>query len=236
MRGAVSEGATDDGMIQRFSLLVGPDQSPDWKNIDCYPLSEPRAKAWETFRRLANLTPESVDAHADEFAPVPYLRFDEAAQERFGDWRQPLEARLRSGELTPALESHFAKYRKLVPALALINHLADGGADAISETAILRALAFADYLETHAKRAFGAGADKATPAAKAILAHIREGDLRDEFTARDIYRNQWAGLSDRDQTKAGLNLLEDFDWLRAERQETGGRERVAYRIHPEASA
>jgi Protein of unknown function (DUF3987)/Bifunctional DNA primase/polymerase, N-terminal len=134
MRGAVSEGATDDGMTQRFSLLVWPDQSPDWKNIDCYPLSEPRAKAWETFRRLANLTPESVDAQADEFALVPHLRFDEAAQERFSEWRQRLEARLRSGELTPALESHFAKYRELVPALALINHLADGGAGAISET------------------------------------------------------------------------------------------------------
>jgi putative DNA primase/helicase len=37
-----------------------------------------------------------------------------------------LEKRLR-GDLHPALESHLAKYRKLVPALALICHLVDGG-------------------------------------------------------------------------------------------------------------
>jgi hypothetical protein len=121
-------------------------------------------------------------------------------------------------------------------ALALISHLADGGIGAISETAILRALAFADYLETHAKRAYGAGADKATPAAKAILAHIRDGGLKDGFSARDVYRNQWADLSDRDQVKAGLNLLEDFDWLRGERRETGGRASITYRINPEAQA
>jgi hypothetical protein len=187
MRGALSEGATDDGMVQRFSLLVWPDQSPEWKDVDRYPLSEPRARAWETFQRLASLTPASVDAQADEFAPVPYLRFQESAQELFSDWRLRQERRLRSKELPPPLESHFAKYRKLVPALALISHLADGGIGAISETAILRALAFADYLETHAKRAYGAGADKATPAAKAILAHIRDGGLKDGFSARDVY-------------------------------------------------
>jgi Protein of unknown function (DUF3987) len=120
-------------MIQRFSLLVWPDQSPEWKDVDRYPLSEPRTKAWTTFRRLADLAPDSIKAQTDEFAPVPYLRFDEAARAIFGQWRGHLEARLRSGELTPALESHFSKYRKLVPALALINHLADGGNGAISE-------------------------------------------------------------------------------------------------------
>jgi hypothetical protein len=37
------------------------------------------------------------------------------------------------------------------PSMEVINHLADGGRSAISESAILRALAFADYLEAHAK-------------------------------------------------------------------------------------
>jgi putative DNA primase/helicase len=40
-----------------------------------------------------------------------------------------------------ALEGHFAKYRKLSPALALINHLADGGEGAVGQTALRRALA-----------------------------------------------------------------------------------------------
>lgn len=236
MRGALSGGAGDDGMIQRFSLLVWPDQSRDWKNTDRYPASEPRAAAWAAFQHVNDLTPEAVVAETDEFAPVPFLRFDEAAQGVFADWHRDLETRLRGDDLLPALESHLSKYRKMVPALALTNHLADGCTGAISETATLRALAFAGYLETHAKRAYGAGIEFATAAAKAILKRVRKGDLKDGFTGRDIYRNHWADLSDKDRTQAGLELLDDFGWLRSERQETGGRASVAYRINPRAMA
>jgi Protein of unknown function (DUF3987) len=144
MRGAVSGGASDDGMIQRFNLIAWPDQSPSWENTDRYSASEPRAAAWQAFQRLDELTPESIGAATDQFAPIPYLRFDEAAQDVFNGWRHELETRLRSGDLSPAIESHFAKYRKLVPALALINHLVDSGLGAIPETAILRALAFSE--------------------------------------------------------------------------------------------
>jgi Protein of unknown function (DUF3987) len=126
---------------------VWPDQSAHWENTDRYPATEPRAAAWQAFQQLDQLTPEAIGAATDQFAPIPYLRFDETAQGVFNEWRQELETRLRSGDLTPALESHFAKYRKLVPALALINHLADGGTGTISEKSTVRALAFSEYLE-----------------------------------------------------------------------------------------
>jgi hypothetical protein len=236
MRGAISGGARDDGMVQRFSLLVWPDQSPSWENTDRYPAAEPRAAAWQAFRRLDELTADAAGAATDEFAPVPYLRFDEDAQGVFNEWRRNLESRLRSDDLAPALESHLAKYRKLVPALALVTHLADGGTSAISETATLRALAFAEYLETHANRAYRAGAEVETAAAKAIFKHIHKGDLADGFTARDIYRNHWTDLSDRNRTQAGLDLLDDFDWLRGEKRETGGRASMVYRVNPRGLA
>jgi putative DNA primase/helicase len=239
MRGALLGGAGDDGMVQRFSLLVWPDQSRDWKNTDRYPASEPRAAAWGAFRRLDELTPKAIGAATDEFAPIPYLRFDETAQGAFNEWRQELETRLRSDDLMPALESHLAKYRKLVPALALINHLADGAVGAISETAILRALAFADYLETHARRAYGAGSEIETSAAKAILARIRKGDLQDGFSGRDVHRPRWANLSDRSHVQAGLDLLADLDWISAERRDagaSGGRPSITYRVNPRGLA
>jgi hypothetical protein len=118
MRRALTGGAGDDGMVQRFSLFVWPDQSPQWKDTDRYPDSEARAKAWETFQRLDELTPEAMGAATDEFAPVPYLRFDENAQGLFGEWRKDLETTRLRGDLAPSLESHFAKYRKLIPSLA----------------------------------------------------------------------------------------------------------------------
>jgi hypothetical protein len=85
MRAAISH------MVQRFSLLVWPDQSPHWENTDRYPASEPRAAAWQAFRRLDELTADAAGAVTDEFAPVPYLRFDEVAQGIFDDWRREHE-------------------------------------------------------------------------------------------------------------------------------------------------
>ena len=52
-----------------------------------------------------------------------------------------MEKKLRSGELSPALESHYAKYRKLVPTLALVNYLADGGRSKVDLSALKKAIA-----------------------------------------------------------------------------------------------
>ena len=74
-------------------------------------------------------------------------------------------------------------------------------------------------------------------AAKAILSRIRKGDIEDGFRARDIHRRGWSKLADRSRVQAGLDLLCDLDWLRAEdtRGTTGGRPTTRYRISPRAS-
>jgi hypothetical protein len=101
---AISGGAGDDGMVQRFGALAWPDHCPDWREVDRHPASEPRANAWGTFNRLDEMTPESIGGQRDEYSPVSYLRLDDAAQDQFGNWRGDLERRLRSGEMLPALE------------------------------------------------------------------------------------------------------------------------------------
>lgn len=229
-----SGGAGDDGLIQRFGLLVWPDQSPDWRNVDRYPDSAARTAAFETFTRLDALDPDAIGCERDPFEQLPFLRFDNAAQGLFEEWRSDLEARLRSNDLSPALESHLSKYRKLVPGLALLGHLADG-AGAIGEAALLRALAFAEYLETHARRAYGAASEAETASAKAILSRFQRGELSDGFTARDIYRRAWAHLSDREQVQAGLDLLTDCDWLELRTVPTSGRARASYAINPKGA-
>jgi Protein of unknown function (DUF3987) len=136
----------------------------------------------------------------------------------------------------PSLESHLAKYRKLVPALALITHVADVGEGMIGETAMKRALALATYLETHAVRAYGAGIEAETAAAEAILAHIRGDTLKDGFSARDINRHRWSKLTDRGQVQAGLELLCDHNWIHAQAKKSplGGRPTTSYLINPRA--
>ncbi len=232
IRRAVSGGASDDGLIQRFGLLVWPDQSADWRDVDRYPDSSARTQAWETFQRLSDLSPAAVGAEYDNFGPIPFLCFDPPAHEFFAEWRSKLEQRLRSGELNPAVESHLAKYRKLVPALALINHLADSGEGLVNDDATLRAIAFADYLETHALRAYAAGSAAGADAARAILNRFRNCDLADGFSARDIYQREWSNLAQRDQVQAGLALLAEYDWIAAENVDTGGRPKTVYRVNP----
>ena len=185
------------------------------------------------------MDPSAVGAHPiSEYGGIPVLRLDAEAQDLFLEWRKGLERRLRSPdpEMTPALESHFAKYRKLVPSLALINHLADIGHGPVGKEAMARALGLAAYLETHARRAYSAGPESETAAAKAILSHIRKGNLADGFSARDVHQRGWSNLADRDQVQAGLNLLCDLDWIRAveKRPPGGGRPTTFYEINPRA--
>ena len=109
-----AQGAGDDGMIQRFSLMAWPDLGQEFKECDRYPDSYAREAAWGVFERLDNLTPSAIGAEQGRFDDIPFLRFDDAAREEFAGWRRDLEQRLRSGELHPALESHLGKYKKLV--------------------------------------------------------------------------------------------------------------------------
>jgi putative DNA primase/helicase len=233
LRQAQAGGEGDDGMMQRFGLLVWPDAPREWRNVDRWPDSEARREAFAIFERLDTLTAESVGAEVDD--EYAFLRLAPDALEAFTEWRTALEVRLRSYELHPALESHFAKYRKTVPALALILHLADGGHGPVTLTATMRALAWAEYLESHAFRCYGATVAGERAAARRILARIHKGELVDGFKAREIDRAGWSDLTDRDTVRAALALLVAQGYLaEADVPSTaaGGRPTLAYRIHP----
>jgi hypothetical protein len=231
-------GSGGDGLIQRFGALVWPDVSASWRDVDEYPNSEAREKAWQVFDLAAKLDLQAalkLGASKGQFDKLPCLRFDDAAHEDFLGWRTDLETRLRTGALHAALEGHLAKHRKLVPALALINSVADGDEGAVTHKSLLRALAFAGYLESHAIRVYNSGMEGETAAAGAILNHIRAGDLGDGFTARDILRHGWAHLNDREQIELGLILLGDLDYVAAQEpivRPQGGRPKVTYAINP----
>jgi putative DNA primase/helicase len=229
-----SQGAGDDGMLQRFGLLVWPDQSSEYRHVDRYPDSIARKTAWTAFDQLDQMTALSVGAEMDESGGLPFLRFSDSAQLQFDKWRDDLEKRLRGGELSPGLESHLSKYRKLVPALALISHLADSGRGPISKTALLRALSIAAYAAAHARRCYSAGAQAGVAAAKAILSRLRKGDLKEGFSLRDTMRSHWGNLTDLEQVSAGLALLVDLFWLAPKTIRTGGRPSTTYSINPRA--
>ena len=132
------------------------------------------------------------------------------------------------------MRGHFAKYKKIVPALALINHLADGGWGDVREVALERAIAFSKHLEAHARRTYSAGTAGETAAAKALVSRICEGRLSDGFSARDVKQSHWASLSNQEHVEGALDLLVDLGWLQEKTIKTMGRPRTVYLINPKA--
>jgi len=233
LRGAVHGGSGDDGLMQRFQLTVWPDPPATWRNVDRYPDAEAKNAAHAALQHLADLTPLMVEAERDNYDrdALPFLRFDPAAQAIFDAWRAELETRLRSGTDHPAVESHLAKYRSLIPSLALILHVLDGGIGPVSSAAAEKAIGWGKYLESHARRLYAGITEAPAVAARLLAGRIEAGNVPNPFAARDVYRCGWAGL-DKDRTEAAIDVLLSLHWLEERIEPTAGKSRTRYAINP----
>jgi putative DNA primase/helicase len=239
VRGAVAGGSADDGLLQRFGLAVWPDITGEFVHVDQWPDTPAKQTAWAVFERLAELQP------ANDTDPQVW-RFDDAAQDLFVEWLVPFETEIRGDDLHPAMVSHLSKYRKLIPALALVFALIDtpdsGGL--IHERELIRALSFGDYLRTHANRLYAAAVTPETTDAVTLLSRIkagklvdRDGVMLDSFTPRLVALKHWAGLGTPDAVRKAADVLADYDWLRRELVPggaAGGRPSDRYTINPMA--
>jgi putative DNA primase/helicase len=234
---ATSGEKGDDGLLQRFQLLVWPDPPTSWRNVDRWPDTEAKNRAYQVFRRLDALNPEDFGVGGEDEESIPAVRFTDEAQEVFDRWRDELEVKLRTGELPSALESHLAKYRSLMPSLALVFQLIEyvdgtGEGGAVGLRSALQAAAWCEYLETHATRLYSSAENPAVEGARALLDHIRKGDVSDGDSTRSIYRRHWAKLSTPEEVNSACAVLEEFGWLRIEAVKTGGRSATRLRLHP----
>ena len=218
VRGAVAGGSADDGLLQRFGVLVWPDTTGDFVHVDQWPDTPAKQTAWAVFERLAHL-----EAASDTEPKV--WRFDDAAQALFVEWLVPFEIELRGDDLHPAMVSHLSKYRKLIPALALVFALIDtpDGGGVIHEGELIRALAWGEYLRTHANRLYAAAVIPETTDAVTLLSKIkggklvdRDGVILDSFTPRDVALKHWAGLGTPDAVRKAADVLIRYDWLKLE--------------------
>jgi hypothetical protein len=232
LRESLATGGAD-GFLARFSLAVWPDLPREYRRIDRKPNQEAFCDALRVYERLYTLRPEAAGAVLDD-GPEPYLRLDEAAFEVFTTWDVEQRNRLRSGSEDLALEAHLGKYQKMVCALALLCHLADGGVGPVTHRAVVRALGWAKLLESHARRIYASLGHASAEAGRALLRHLKRGDLPSPFLVREVYRRGWAHLIDREATYAAVDLLETRGWLRRAEVSTGGRPSVAYHVHPAA--
>jgi len=233
-------GERDDGFVQRDQLLVYPDV-PTWEDVDEIPDSAARQRVTTILRRLADLDVASIGAHEKE-DEIPYLRFTPEAQVHFRTWRAGLEHRIRHGEEHSIVLNHLAKYRSLMPSLALLTHLVAcvdrGIGGPVSETEALRAIRWCEYLEPHTRRVY----ENLTAAGRINAAHLvrklkalRHDDLPNPFRARTVQLKGWAGLTNAEAVKEALEILEEHGYVRKMGRPTtdrGGRPTEEYLVHP----
>ena len=236
LRSAVYGGKGDDGLAQRLQMLVYPDIDPTWTQVDRMPDLAAGAAAEDAFDMLSTIDPLALGAHVPYPGCTPVFGFDEPTQDLFNLWWAHLEHSLRSGDDHPALESHISKYRKLVPALALLDHLILNRPGDIGISSMKRAILWQRFLLAHAKRAYAAVTSATMDSAKALSKHIRGGALRDGFTVREVYRHNWSLLSNAKEAAEAVEVLIDLGWLRtiqdSRQSSADGRASVRHFINP----
>lgn len=235
-----ANSSQNDGFLQRFQLTVCPDAVPTTRLID-QDADEPAGQAIDKIaERLAHCDFGAMGAGSEKRGEdvKHFFRFHHRAQPRFNDWYLELDRKVGS-EDSPILAEHLAKFRKLVPALSLIFHLVDNvtfnrEVPHVPRACLERAIRWADYLETHARRVYGLGTDLRVVAAERLAKEIQRGSLQDGFSERDVYRRNWHTLSDPELVRAACRELEQAGWIRRVPLEPGpGRpSSPSYTINP----
>lgn len=225
---AINGGSGDDGLLQRFQLMVYPETQASWHNVDRPPNFKAREEVTEIFRRLDAIPspdPKSV---------IPGLRFSQEAQTLFNDWRKNLEIRLRNQSLDcDAFESHLSKYRSLMPSLALLFALIESGdPQEISLENAQLAAKWCDFLEEHAKKVYSVVIQADLHASRALADKILKKEIQDGEKVRSVARRHWSKLKTLEAVTHALEELEGYGWVRVENHRVRGGGSRIIRLNP----
>jgi hypothetical protein len=215
MKGTIS-GVEADGFVPRFQLMVYPDPPAKFVYVDRWPNNDAKNDAYEIFKGIDQLDPETKGCELDENQGLRFVRFDDKAQIFFETWYTDLQIRLRSGTVPNLMATHLMKYGSLMPSLALIFHLVSRVTfDVIGNVGIKEAklaAAWCDLLEAHAQRVYTSCVDGDVSTAVTLAERIKES-LPNPFTIREVQRKGWAGLRLNDDVRSAIDILEGRGWV-----------------------
>ena len=222
----------NDGLLQRFQLLVWPDPMGNFQLVD----RPPNKTAIDEYHKAMLALPKLTEQPFPSANRLPngsqLLHFTTTAQQVFNSWYVQNEKMLTSGGLDSARQSHFAKYRSLVPALALLFHLLEGHTGPVCEDCLYRAISFAKYLKKHADRIYDSVSGQDHAAIRALAERLLKSQLVDGFTCRTLMLKGWAGLSTKEQAHNAIEALVEYNWLVETEIRSGGRPTVKYSLNP----
>ncbi|MEK5751367.1 YfjI family protein [Acinetobacter variabilis] len=242
------KGMGNDGLLQRFQLLIYPDIF-QWRYVDQAINKDAREAVFSLFKSIDELTEKELvrlgAKPKDDFNSRPYFRFTAEAQELYKSWSEQINSRTIPNEEHAIIQEHLSKFGKLMPSLALIFHIIDcvqlgshlGG---VSKNATEMAIQWCDYLESHARRIYGMVLDSARFKASALAIRLKklnnnESWRIDGLSAREVHRKGWKGFTELSAVNDALELLVDYGWLNEQEIEStlrGGRPSKRYLINP----
>jgi len=232
-RGWLQDTNQQDGFLQRLQLAAFLENRP-FELIDRKPNAEAFEVVLNTFRRLRAVNFDTgsyqVGTKFNENKPRA-LGFSLGAQEDFNRWIVGLMNRIQS--LPDSFASHLSKYRKTLPAYAMLCEIVDGNhPESISLESWQKALRFGSYLESHARRIYQNNLIPERVSAVALGELIVHGELQDGSTVRELIRRGRKELDSPEQVHKALGVLEACGWIRVERTSNGGRPSEVIRVHP----
>lgn len=225
VRFAQSGSSKNDGLLQRFQLLVWPDLDDQFKLVDRV---ENKIALQKMHQAMVNL--RSINTKKE----IDLLHFDNEAQKAFNQWYVANEKLLRSEKLTPSEHSHFSKYRSLIPGLALLFHKLENHQGGVCLDCLMASLNFAVYLKSHAIRIYASVHGHDFAPARALARKLLSGALQDGFTARSVYMKGWSNLN-QEETNLALDVLLEYGWLRELVTDNPGRKTTQYFVLPNIS-
>jgi putative DNA primase/helicase len=224
LREAVS-GERVDGFMPRFQVLLFPDPPGAFTNVDEWPDTEEKNRAFDVFRRLDALDPAAIKAaEHDEEHGLHFLRFDADAQAFFDGWRTALENRLRNWSGSAALACQLGKYRGLMPSLALLFHVIEAPwpdpIPPVSLAAAEMAARWCDLLEAHARRVYQYATEGDTEAAETLGERLA-ASLPNPFACWQVAQKGWRNLGTVDEVRRAVGILEDRGWVKVVERPSG---------------
>lgn len=152
------KGHKADGLLQRFQMLVFA-ESIEVKGIDRTPNKIARDSFDEIIKYILELE-YFEGVQENEYNKQPYYSYSNKAQQEYNKWYVAIDKEAKESE-NEALESHLAKYSKLINSLALIFHICElsqgydrQGEYDISLDNFNKALKLTNVLKAHAIRLY----------------------------------------------------------------------------------
>ncbi|MEE9426055.1 MAG: YfjI family protein [Methylococcales bacterium] len=212
-------GPNDDGLIQRFQLLVYPDFLMK-DLVDRKPEEHLKILARSVFMKF----------HTFLQTDFSCLNFNDEAQISFNNFHREMNEKTCS-EKNIGIEAHLGKYPSLMASLSLILYLADiDEIESVTADVAISAIILCNYFEEHARRIYGI---EDSVEYRANILSKKLYTLENGFTVRDVLRKNWSGLSNQDQIIEAINELIDHGYLAKDSTDyTTGRPTKKYTINP----